>query len=265
MPKGFEQVLDLWRREYSSKVNIYEPYKSKDQLRLFASLFAPGETYFYILNMHNLQLEYVSESIMNVLGITPEEATIEKIVSTALLDDLELLEKKEEVIKDFFLNFCNSEQRLDYKALYTYRMKDFNNEIKNMLHQVTVLSLDNNNLPQHAISIHTDISHVQQQSLSKISFMSLSGEKSYYNIDVSEGIFNPNITCKNSMNLLELLTNRELEIVKLLSKGFSTNQISDKINVSVHTVQTHRKNINKKTGFKNAAELIAICLMSGVI
>ena len=52
------------------------------------------------------------------------------------------------------------------------------------------------------------------------------------------------------------LTNREKEIVELISTGLTTAQISDKLFISKNTVDSHRKNILSKTDCKNATQLI---------
>lgn len=53
------------------------------------------------------------------------------------------------------------------------------------------------------------------------------------------------------------LTAKEIGILDLVAAGMSSKEISAKLNVSFHTVQTHRKNMMKKLGVRNAAELIA--------
>ncbi len=52
------------------------------------------------------------------------------------------------------------------------------------------------------------------------------------------------------------LTNREKEIIRLLSNGLSTPEISDQLFISSHTVATHRKNICKKIESRSFAELL---------
>ena len=54
---------------------------------------------------------------------------------------------------------------------------------------------------------------------------------------------------------LKILTDRELEIFRLIGAGNSTSTIAEQLFLSPHTVDTHRENIKKKLGFKNAAEL----------
>ena len=54
----------------------------------------------------------------------------------------------------------------------------------------------------------------------------------------------------------EVLTPREIEIIQFLSKGLSSKMIADKLSISDHTVNTHRKNILFKLDLANTAELI---------
>lgn len=52
------------------------------------------------------------------------------------------------------------------------------------------------------------------------------------------------------------LTERELEIAMLVCKEYSSEQIASTLNLSVHTINTHRKNILKKIDAKNAIDLM---------
>jgi DNA-binding NarL/FixJ family response regulator len=52
------------------------------------------------------------------------------------------------------------------------------------------------------------------------------------------------------------LTKRELEIVYLIKENNTSQQIADKLFLSVFTVETHRRNINLKLAIKNPADLI---------
>ena len=52
------------------------------------------------------------------------------------------------------------------------------------------------------------------------------------------------------------LSERELEVLFLMSEGLSSEKIADRLHVSAHTVKTHRKMLLKKLDAKNSAELI---------
>ncbi|HRH49677.1 MAG TPA: helix-turn-helix transcriptional regulator [Panacibacter sp.] len=61
---------------------------------------------------------------------------------------------------------------------------------------------------------------------------------------------------KENFNKVANLTKREKEIIGLLAKGMSTAKIANMLFISVHTVNTHRKNINQKLVIKNIAGLL---------
>ena len=52
------------------------------------------------------------------------------------------------------------------------------------------------------------------------------------------------------------LSTREKEILEALSHGYNTNEIADQLQISSHTVDTHRKNLLRKINAKNVAHLI---------
>lgn len=52
------------------------------------------------------------------------------------------------------------------------------------------------------------------------------------------------------------LTLREMEIIKLLDEGLSSVQMANKLNISENTVETHRRNILRKTATHSATELL---------
>ncbi|MFN5298055.1 MAG: response regulator [Planctomycetaceae bacterium] len=52
------------------------------------------------------------------------------------------------------------------------------------------------------------------------------------------------------------LSDREIEIFRLIGQGLSTKAIAESLYLSPHTIDTHRENIKRKLGLANAAELI---------
>lgn len=60
-----------------------------------------------------------------------------------------------------------------------------------------------------------------------------------------------------------ILSQREIEIVQLTSKGLVAKQIAQFLNISTHTVYTHRKNILQKLQVKNSSELVLFAVNKG--
>jgi DNA-binding NarL/FixJ family response regulator len=52
------------------------------------------------------------------------------------------------------------------------------------------------------------------------------------------------------------LTEREVDIIKLIAKGYTNKEVADKLNISSHTVNTHRKNMMAKLNINNVAGLV---------
>ena len=59
------------------------------------------------------------------------------------------------------------------------------------------------------------------------------------------------------------LSEREMSIIKYVTQGVSSNAIADKLSISIHTVNSHRKNILKKLGLKSPTELILYAMEKG--
>lgn len=61
------------------------------------------------------------------------------------------------------------------------------------------------------------------------------------------------------------LTEREVEITQEISLGLTSKQIADKLHISTHTVQTHRKNIMRKLQVGSVSELILYAIRTGLV
>jgi DNA-binding NarL/FixJ family response regulator len=61
------------------------------------------------------------------------------------------------------------------------------------------------------------------------------------------------------------LTNREKEILQLICNGLSTNEIAEKLHLSSHTVEGHRKNIMFKADCSNTASLVAFSIKNQIV
>jgi len=63
----------------------------------------------------------------------------------------------------------------------------------------------------------------------------------------------------------DVLSEREIDILKLLTTGLANKEIADKLNISINTVMTHRKNISQKTGIKSVSGLTIYAVVKKLI
>jgi DNA-binding NarL/FixJ family response regulator len=61
------------------------------------------------------------------------------------------------------------------------------------------------------------------------------------------------------------VTDREIDIIRGIAEGLSNKLIADKLNLSTHTVNTHRKNIMHKLGVNNTAGVVMFAVKNGLL
>lgn len=93
--------------------------------------------------------------------------------------------------------------------------------------------------------------------------------KRYFSAQLSDtlisGILAKRYHDRNSSQQEVHLTFREKEILKLIAKGYTNQQISAQLHISLRTVETHRRNIMQKLNLKTAVALVKYALQQGMI
>ncbi len=64
---------------------------------------------------------------------------------------------------------------------------------------------------------------------------------------------------------LRKLSNRQMEVLQLLSSGSSTRVIAERLNLSVKTVETHRAQVMKRVGIRDLAGLVRFSMQVGLV
>jgi len=82
------------------------------------------------------------------------------------------------------------------------------------------------------------------------------GGESYFCERLSLRLINMELKSEDTKSLFPKLSVRELEILRLIGREFSSQEIADKLFISFHTVESHRANLMSKAGVKNTAGLI---------
>lgn len=96
-----------------------------------------------------------------------------------------------------------------------------------------------------------------------------SGEE-YFSQSIRDRIFQsfskiPQQSYINEAMPLSSITDRELEILRLITLEYSGTQIGDELNISSNTVETHRKNLIKKLNVKSTIGLVKYALKHNII
>lgn len=82
-------------------------------------------------------------------------------------------------------------------------------------------------------------------------------ERHYWSVEVTKALINLNNEVRNTNNDL---TERELDVLKLLASEYTSRQIAEKLFISERTVETHRKNLMRKTNSTSTIGLLKYAL-----
>jgi DNA-binding NarL/FixJ family response regulator len=66
-------------------------------------------------------------------------------------------------------------------------------------------------------------------------------------------------------SIIEALTERELDVLKLITKEYNSPEIAEKLNIALSTVETHRKSLFKKLKVKNAVGLAMYAVKNKIV
>lgn len=224
---------------------------------LLENLYSPGPSFQYVFDFPNRSFSFVSDGIRSLFGEDPSTFTVESYTNRVHPDDFQHFVHCEEIAGHFLFNHIDKKEIPYYKLSYQLRFRDANDNYRLHLRQAIALSLDENYNLSTVFANQSDISHITTRNNHKISFVHVQGGKSYFGIgDINE--------LSLSQPKLEI-SNREVEILKLISEGFSSIEIADYLHISPDTVRTHRKNILNKTDFRNLTQAATYYVREGLI
>ena len=174
--------------------------------------------------------EYVTEDIQ-----ASDELNIEKLVHT---DDLEVVRRIDKKVWEF-LDTLPEEEKLTYKYIYEMRVLDRGKYVR-MIYQMRILAFKDDNFLGMGI---IDLAPEQSANTS-------------VRFQIKHCLTDEIVPFASESATDALLTPREREILALAKEGMFSKEISEKLNISIHTVNRHRQNILEKLRVDNMIEAI---------
>ncbi|MCA6364035.1 MAG: PAS domain-containing protein [Bacteroidetes bacterium] len=148
-------------------------------------------------------------------------------------------------------NAFSLDEKLAHKAIYEYRMRNADEKYVRLVEQYQVLEVDVKGRIWLMVSI-VDISPNQDaESAVKCRLLNFKNGNQFL--------------LETSPKLQLELTPRELEILRLVKDGLLSKEISDKLAISVHTVNTHRQRVLEKLGANNSIEAVSFASKYGLL
>ncbi|NLN32350.1 MAG: hypothetical protein GX159_01980 [Flavobacteriaceae bacterium] len=245
-----KKLVEIWQKiptTVNEELNISE----KEILEKFLDAFHIGEYFYVIFNTQKAEMEYVSPQSFHLIGCKPEDFTLQHMMENVHPEDSPYYLNYERTAVEFFTQLDPSDF-FNYKFSYDYRISTSSGEYKRVMQQVIPLFY----FPDggaRTLGIFTDISHLGIQGIPKLSFIGMNGAPSFYNYHERNGF----------KKAEALLSRRERKVLSEVIQGHSSSEIAQKLNLSIYTIQTHRKNILKKSGCSNLTELISKSIREG--
>lgn len=195
------------------------------------------ESYFFIYDCVQNEIVFVNNAFATLTGYDDKTFNLDHLIKIIHTDDLDYFFKCEE--RDLlFTNNLSFNQHFQYLFTYTYRIIAKNGTIMTMQQQCQAIEVTNQGHLSKTLVIHKRIEDYDVRPIND--------HKAF---DKARGIYLDSDNCYN-------LSKREVEILSLIKEGLNSNEISDKLNISKYTIDTHRKNILNKTNSTNFIELI---------
>jgi DNA-binding CsgD family transcriptional regulator len=210
-----------------------------------------NKQFFYIGDLINIKIIYTSSRSKQMLGIEPADLTLYHFFEGTHPDDVKRNSLGRatvlKVAHDLYVN------EKGYKLLSSnLRIRNAEGKYTNLLMQ---LYLYYSTVPYKSVfllKLHTDI-----DSYKKI--------KHGYHYYLGEDLSNFRYPDDELLKTGNVFSTREFEIIRLIGKGLSSEQIAEQLFLSLHTVNTHRRNILQKTGKANISELIYELMERGLL
>ncbi|MCA0152830.1 LuxR C-terminal-related transcriptional regulator [Winogradskyella vincentii] len=214
-----------------------------------------SSTFFCVTNTQTLSFEYVSKNYNSCLGLKSEEL-LEKGMryfwSRIHPEDLDNWLKALNQLMEFTLRNIEEKDRQNANYTWNYRFKNADDVYVNIVQNTTPLAFDSQGKPIVGLAHYTVLDpgiKLEISASAKLLNNKQEYETIYFNT-YSQKLLNGGIS------------NRERDVIRLLIQDFSSKEISEKLNISPHTVDTHRRNILKKLNISSTGELIGILKMN---
>lgn len=210
-----------------------------------------NKQYFFIADLLQGKILFTSNQSKKILGIEPEELTPYDAVEAVHPDEVYRNTNGWAKLLHMGSNLLAAKNGYSLLSV-NMKMRNPRGLYPEILFQCYLFYSRIPHETVYDLQVHTDIDFFKKR-------------KHGYHYYVGNDLSNFRYPDKELLNLGNVFSNREFEIIRLIKAGLSTEQIAEKLFLSAFTVNTHRRNIITKTGKKNISDLIYELKEQGVL
>jgi DNA-binding CsgD family transcriptional regulator len=236
---------------YKEIFETYPQIKVEEHIKKLIELdfyYPYNSTFFCITNTVHQNFEYISKNFKACTGLKKEDlykGGMNYFWSRFHKDDVPLWVQSLKNLMNFTMNDLDNEKRKRMSYTWNYRFKIASGKYVNIIQNTTPIQFDENHKPIIGLAHYTILQEGIHMDICA-SAKSLNDKNEY------ETLFFSNLTNKN---LIGNFSHRERDVIRLLLLNKTSNEISEKLYISKHTVDTHRRNILKKFNLNSTSEL----------
>jgi len=238
-------LQEMWSRQRISSLDVdYSQWANKrESLRQISRI---SQSCLFTVDVFENRYDFASDSFSDIFGYN--SAWIRNIQRQGDLLEERIHPEDRDRIMDIqikhgqFIYSLPPENRNDYSNIFQFRMLNAKRQYTNVIGRQQVVETDRNG-KAWIIMGTMDISP-DQLPADNIKYSCLNIKTG----EIVSGLFAPDSETS--------LTNKEIEILQMISRGLLSKEIADRLNISIYTVSNHRKNILAKLGVNNSIEAV---------
>lgn len=244
---------ELWAKQQISDLDVdYDLWnKKRESIQEFSRM---SRSCIFTVDVFKKRYDFASDNFSTLLGYNPTWIKSIKKQGDLLEERIHPDDRKQlieyQIEHGQFIYSLPPEERNDYQQIFQYRILNAKGQYVNVISRQQVLEKDKKGKAWIILGI-MDVSPDQlpAERIKRTVINSQTGE-----------ILTSALTSTDKQ-----LTDREIEILLLIGQGFLSKEIADKLNISIYTVNNHRKNILAKLKVDNVIEAINIARNFGII
>ena len=251
------QAQSIWTEICKTHPDISSIKKLYDEESLEA-LSRNTNTIIAIVNLKTYSRIFLSKNVIDTYDIGDERNPIMGILQYVRFVTLDhaffpILAGK------YYVNFLNSipyEEKINQKVVFVGpKLKNRFGKISRLFVQTANLDEDEKRNPINLMNSVQDIAHSMKDDFwwMRFAYGEYPQKVKYYHSDIGKATDG------------DILSDREKDILRLIYEGMDSPEIADKLNISIATVHTHRRNMLNRTGMKDTTALVQIAFSIGML
>ena len=248
--KKYQESLDILVETFNKVEQLLELDKIETLKTQFDQCMVMPNQMLYVILYNPLSVIY-NRNVKRFLMLNHNEVSADDIMENYYPDDAEFVTRAVKDCFEFYRSFPGNSKHILFSIEHRIKRKD--DYVLKVQRNTRVLELAGNRYPLATVSVVTDITPLYGNIFNPRAVISDFVTKEQYYYKTKE------------ITLDYPISARELEVLELLCKGLSSKEISEKLFISRHTVDGHRRKLLEKTNKSSTTELVSFALTHQII